>query len=128
MIVIAALKLICCSIIKLHNAIAWLELFLSLTSISFSNFEIKKTFSHLFLNTQNAIKRFELFNLLITMFNYMKKLFLLLLLSNMMLNSQTNEQDKVQSAVEIFFDGFHKKDSILIKSVVHKVSVSTLQA
>ena len=50
----------------------------------------------------------------------MKKLFLLLLLSNMMLNSQTNEQDKVQSAVEIFFEGFHNKDSILIKSVVHK--------
>ncbi|MAS30480.1 MAG: 3-methyl-2-oxobutanoate hydroxymethyltransferase, partial [Flavobacteriaceae bacterium] len=50
----------------------------------------------------------------------MKKLFLLFILSNMMLNSQTNEQDKVQSAVEIFFDGFHNKDSILIKSVVHK--------
>jgi hypothetical protein len=50
----------------------------------------------------------------------MKKLFLLLLLSNMMLNSQANEQDKVQSAVEIFFEGFHNKDSILIKSVVHK--------
>ena len=50
----------------------------------------------------------------------MKKLFLLLLLSNMMLNSQANEQDKVQSAVEIFFKGFHNKDSTLIKSVVHK--------
>jgi len=38
----------------------------------------------------------------------------------MMLNSQANEQDKVQSAVETFFKGFHNKDSTLIKSVVHK--------
>ncbi|MGB5202757.1 nuclear transport factor 2 family protein [Eudoraea sp.] len=41
---------------------------------------------------------------------------LLLLFSSGLLNAQNNEKEEVKKAVEMFFDGFHNQDSVLIKS------------
>ena len=41
---------------------------------------------------------------------------LLLIFSSGLLNAQNNEKEEVKKAVELFFDGFHNQDSVLIKS------------
>lgn len=33
-------------------------------------------------------------------------------------NSNISEKNKIETAIKIFFDGFHKKDSLIIKSVI----------
>ena len=41
---------------------------------------------------------------------------LLLIFSSGLLNAQNNEKEEVKKAVEMFFNGFHNQDSVLIKS------------
>src|SRR5690606_22985308 len=45
------------------------------------------------------------------------------ILSFSCLKSQEIEQNAVQETIERFFEGFHKQDSILIKSTLYKVVV-----
>lgn len=54
----------------------------------------------------------------------MKKKFLLLFILIFSLtnciNAQTEEQKKIEKTITLFFEGFHKRDSLKIKSVISK--------
>ena len=50
----------------------------------------------------------------------MKKLILLLLFIPLISFGQEFEKEKIKSVIKTFFDGFHKKDSLLLTSVLEK--------
>jgi hypothetical protein len=50
----------------------------------------------------------------------MRYTFLLFLLLGCCLNAQTDEEMAAKQAVVQFFEGFHKKDSVMMQQVVHK--------
>jgi len=52
-------------------------------------------------------------------FKNMKKIVLLILIP-LLSYSQTSEINNIKSSIEIFFEGFHKKDSVLMKSILHR--------
>ena len=55
-----------------------------------------------------------------------KGLFYLILMSISSLNAQDTESLKVKDVIETFFEGFHKKDTVLMKSVmIPKISIHT---
>jgi len=50
----------------------------------------------------------------------MKKILLLLLFIPLISFGQEFEKEKIKSVIKTFFDGFHKKDSLLLTSVLEK--------
>ncbi|MBC8754587.1 nuclear transport factor 2 family protein [Kordia sp. YSTF-M3] len=50
----------------------------------------------------------------------MRYTFLLFLIASFGLHAQTDDETAAKQAVVQFFDGFHKKDSVLMQEVVHK--------
>lgn len=49
-----------------------------------------------------------------------RSLYILLLLLSFHINAQTEDEKAAKQAVIQFFEGFHKKDSLLMQEVVHK--------
>ncbi|MFK7749414.1 MAG: nuclear transport factor 2 family protein [Kordia sp.] len=47
-------------------------------------------------------------------------IFLLILIVSFRLNAQTDDEKAAKQAVIQFFEGFHKKDSVMMQAVVHK--------